>query len=147
MREWRNGRRTWFRSKRSNPWGFESLLPHQISVISNQPRKRFDEPQNPNQSQDKQPQLKLTNTADYRDGYANSVQVRMSVWDFFLVFGTMSQDSAEELNVEELPGHLPQPAAGQGPVECARPQPRPVRADLWFHHARASSRQSEGPVN
>jgi len=30
LREWRNGRRTWFRSKRSNPWGFESLLPHQL---------------------------------------------------------------------------------------------------------------------
>ena len=50
-------------------------------------------PQNPNppqQGQD-QPMLKLTATEDYRDGYANSVQVRMSVWDFFLVFGTMSQ--------------------------------------------------------
>jgi Protein of unknown function (DUF3467) len=60
--------------------------------------------QNPNQSQDKQPQLKLTNSADYRDGYANSVQVRMSVWDFFLVFGTMSQDNPEELNVKNFQG-------------------------------------------
>jgi hypothetical protein len=60
--------------------------------------------QNPNQSQDKQPQLKLTNSADYRDGYANSVQVRMSVWDFFLVFGTMSQDSPDELNVKNFQG-------------------------------------------
>jgi hypothetical protein len=31
----------------------------------------------------------------YRDSYANSVQMRMSVWDFFLVFGTMHQDSRE----------------------------------------------------
>ncbi|MBB5345525.1 DUF3467 domain-containing protein [Tunturibacter empetritectus] len=61
-------------------------------------------PQNPNQPQDKQPQLKLTSTADYRDGYANSVQVRMSVWDFFLVFGTMSQDNPEELNVKNFQG-------------------------------------------
>ena len=60
--------------------------------------------QNPNQTQDKQPQLKLTNAADYRDGYANSVQVRMSVWDFFLVFGTMSQDIPEELNVKNFQG-------------------------------------------
>jgi hypothetical protein len=60
--------------------------------------------QNPNQPQDKQPQLKLTSTADYRDGYANSVQVRMSVWDFFLVFGTMSQESPEELNVKNFQG-------------------------------------------
>ncbi len=60
--------------------------------------------QNPNQSQDKQPQLKLTNAADYRDGYANSVQVRMSVWDFFLVFCSMSQDTQDELNVRNFQG-------------------------------------------
>ena len=60
--------------------------------------------QNPNQPQDQQPTLKLTNTENYRDGYANSVQVRMSVWDFFLVFGTMSQQSAEELTVMNFQG-------------------------------------------
>jgi len=61
--------------------------------------------QNPNtpQGQD-QPTLKLTSTEDYRDGYANSVQVRMSVWDFFLVFGTMSQQSADELTVKNFQG-------------------------------------------
>ena len=59
--------------------------------------------QNPNQPTD-QPTVKLTNTQDYRDGYANSVQVRMSVWDFFLVFGTMSQDNPEELNVRNFQG-------------------------------------------
>ena len=59
--------------------------------------------QNPNQPQD-QPTLKLTNTEDYRDGYANSVQVRMSVWDFFLVFGTMTQDTPEEVNLANFQG-------------------------------------------
>src|SRR5258708_4342497 len=43
---------------------------------------------NPNQ-----PEIKLVQGADYRDGYANTVQVRMSVWDFFLVFGTLQQAS------------------------------------------------------
>ena len=51
-----------------------------------------------------QPAVKLTATEDYRDGYANSVQVRMSVWDFFLVFGTMHQDTAEEVKVEQFQG-------------------------------------------
>jgi hypothetical protein len=59
--------------------------------------------QNPNQDKD-QPIVKLTNTEDYRDGYANSVQVRMSVWDFFLVFGTMSQQNPEELTVKNFQG-------------------------------------------
>ena len=56
-------------------------------------------PQSPNQ-----PSLKLTATEDYRDGYANSVQVRMSVWDFFLVFGTMTQENPQELNVRNFQG-------------------------------------------
>jgi len=51
-----------------------------------------------------QPTVKLTPTADYRDGYANSVQVRMSVWDFFLVFGTMSQDTPDEVNLANFQG-------------------------------------------
>jgi Protein of unknown function (DUF3467) len=60
-------------------------------------------PQNPNQPADP-PTVKLTNTEDYRDGYANSVQVRMSVWDFFLVFGTMTQQNPEELTVKNFQG-------------------------------------------
>lgn len=36
-----------------------------------------------------QPEIKVTNAADYRDSYSNSVQVRVNVWDFFLVFGTL----------------------------------------------------------
>jgi hypothetical protein len=64
-------------------------------------------PQNPNQPPTQspdQPTLRLTNTEDYRDGYANSVQVRMSVWDFFLVFGTMTQQTPDELNVRNFQG-------------------------------------------
>ena len=60
--------------------------------------------QNQPQNQAKEPLLKLTNTDDYRDGYSNSVQVRMSVWDFFLVFGTMTQQNPDELNVKNFQG-------------------------------------------
>jgi len=55
-------------------------------------------------SQNEQPTLKLSNTPEYRDGYANSVQVRMSVWDFFLVFGTMHQQTKDEVNVQNFQG-------------------------------------------
>ena len=36
-----------------------------------------------------QPEIKVSNSADYRDSYSNSVQVRVNVWDFYLVFGTL----------------------------------------------------------
>jgi hypothetical protein len=51
-----------------------------------------------------EPKLNLSSTPDYREGYANSVQVRMSVWDFMLVFGTMSQDTPDELMVKNFQG-------------------------------------------
>lgn len=50
------------------------------------------------------PKVNLIATPDYREGYANSVQVRMSVWDFLLVFGTMSQEKADELNIKNFQG-------------------------------------------
>jgi flagellar protein FlaG len=46
-----------------------------------------------------QPQLNLAQTEDYRESYANSVQVRVSVWDFLLVFGLASSDSPEQVTI------------------------------------------------
>ena len=57
-------------------------------------------PINPNP----QPEIHLNKTADYRENYANSVQVKMSVWDFQLVFGTMQQDSAAEVTLSNYQG-------------------------------------------
>jgi Protein of unknown function (DUF3467) len=51
-----------------------------------------------------QPNVVAKTTEHYRDSYANSVQVRMSVWDFFLVFGTMHQASPEEVRIENFQG-------------------------------------------
>jgi hypothetical protein len=56
------------------------------------------------QNSNEAPAIKLHNAENYREGYANSVQVRMSVWDFLLVFGTMRQDSAEEVNLDNFQG-------------------------------------------
>jgi flagellar protein FlaG len=46
-----------------------------------------------------QPQLSLAQTPDYRESYANSVQVRVSVWDFQLTFGLASSDSPEQVTI------------------------------------------------
>jgi len=51
-----------------------------------------------------QPNIKLLNAADYRENYANSVQVRVSVWDFFLVFGTLQQQSETQVEVKNFQG-------------------------------------------
>jgi hypothetical protein len=51
-----------------------------------------------------QPNIKLTNNKDYRENYANSVQVRVNVWDFFLVFGTLQQQTPAEMEVTNFQG-------------------------------------------
>jgi Protein of unknown function (DUF3467) len=51
-----------------------------------------------------QPNIKLVNTAEYRESYANSVQVRVNVWDFFLVFGTLQQSNESEVEVRNFQG-------------------------------------------
>jgi Protein of unknown function (DUF3467) len=51
-----------------------------------------------------QPNIKLLNTNDYREGYANSVQVRVNVWDFFLVFGTLQQQTETQVEVRNFQG-------------------------------------------
>jgi hypothetical protein len=51
-----------------------------------------------------QPNIRLINMPDYRDGYANSVQVRVSVWDFLLVFGRLQQQTSSEVEVQNFQG-------------------------------------------
>ena len=51
-----------------------------------------------------QPNIHVVNAPDYRDTYANSVQVRVSVWDFFLVFGTLQQQSETQVEVRNFQG-------------------------------------------
>jgi len=51
-----------------------------------------------------QPNVKLTNTGDYRENYANSVQIRVNVWDFFLVFGTLLQQSETQVEIQNFQG-------------------------------------------
>ena len=46
-----------------------------------------------------QPQMNVVQTPDYRESYANSVQVRVSVWDFSLVFGLASSDSPDQVTI------------------------------------------------
>lgn len=48
--------------------------------------------------------IHLTNTNEYREQYANSVQVRVSLWDFFLMFGTINQTSQDSVSISNFQG-------------------------------------------
>lgn len=48
--------------------------------------------------------IQLINTPDYREGYANSVQVRVNLWDFFLTFGRVNQTTADSVTIHNFEG-------------------------------------------
>jgi len=52
-----------------------------------------------------QQKFTLSDAPDYRDTYANSVQVKMSVWDFMLIFGTLQPPTSnEEVHIRNQQG-------------------------------------------
>ncbi len=55
-------------------------------------------------SEQQEPTIRVTESEDYNDLYANSVQVRMSVWDFHLIFGTMQSATPEEVSFTSKQG-------------------------------------------
>lgn len=50
------------------------------------------------------PKFQLINTPDYRESYANSVQIRVNLWDFFLMFGTVNQTAPDSVMIHNFQG-------------------------------------------
>ena len=50
------------------------------------------------------PKVQIVNLADYRENYANSVQIRASLWDFLLMFGIANQQTPEAVNIQNFQG-------------------------------------------
>ena len=46
----------------------------------------------------------MLNTPEYRENYANSVQIRLNLWDFLLMFGRVSQTTADEVQIHNFQG-------------------------------------------
>ena len=51
-----------------------------------------------------QPRIILDKAPDYREGYANSVQIRVNLWDFFLMFGTVNQTAPDAVTINNFQG-------------------------------------------
>lgn len=51
-----------------------------------------------------EPKIQVVNSPEYRESYANSVQVRVNLWDFFLLFGTLQQSSPEAVSIQNFQG-------------------------------------------
>jgi hypothetical protein len=55
-------------------------------------------------NQPQAPKIQLINTAEYRENYANSVQIRVNLWDFFLMFGRVNQTAADAVAIHNFQG-------------------------------------------
>jgi hypothetical protein len=55
-------------------------------------------------NQPQQPKIQMTSAPDYREGYANSVQIRVNLWDFLLLFGLVNQTSPENVSIQNFQG-------------------------------------------
>jgi len=55
-------------------------------------------------SQPQPPKVQMSNLPEYREGYANSVQIRVNLWDFFLLFGLVNQTAPDNVNIQNFQG-------------------------------------------
>jgi hypothetical protein len=51
-----------------------------------------------------QQRIVLDKAPDYRENYANSVQIRVNLWDFFLMFGQIDQSAPENVKIHNFQG-------------------------------------------
>src|SRR5437016_905290 len=50
------------------------------------------------------PKIQMSNATHYREGYANSVQIRVNLWDFLLLFGIVTQTAPESVSIQNFQG-------------------------------------------
>lgn len=50
------------------------------------------------------PNIQLEKTPEYRESYANSVQIRVNLWDFFLLFGVVNQTAPDRVSIQNFQG-------------------------------------------
>lgn len=97
---------------------------------------------NPSQQQ---PNIKLVNTSDYRENYANSVQVRVNVWDFFLVFGTLQQQSETQVELQNFQGVYLSPQQAKALASVL--QQNVSSYESTFGEIKLDPRMTAGPVH
>ncbi|MFB3828747.1 MAG: DUF3467 domain-containing protein [Bryobacteraceae bacterium] len=55
-------------------------------------------------NQPQPPKINLINGPEYRENYANSVQIRVNLWDFLLLFGLVNQTAPEQVSITNFQG-------------------------------------------
>ena len=99
----------------------------------------------PTQQQQQQPDIKLTNSPDYRESYSNSVQMRVSVWDFFLVFGLLQQQTESHVEVRNFQGIYLSPQQAKALLRVL--EQNIVQYENAFGEIKLDPRMAAGPIH
>jgi hypothetical protein len=74
------------------------------SPLSRTKKHQEKQPMSQTITQPDNTKITLNKTEAYRENYANSVQVRLAIWDFLLVFGTLEQQAADAVTIDNFQG-------------------------------------------
>lgn len=50
------------------------------------------------------PRIVLNKTPEFRESYANSVQIRVNLWDFYVMFGTINPAPQDHVEIQNFQG-------------------------------------------
>ena len=92
-----------------------------------------------------QPRIVLEKSADYRESYANSVQIRVNLWDFFLMFGNINQTAQDNVQIANFQGIYVSPQ--QAKALMALLQQNVANYEAAFGPIQLDPRAPGGPVH
>jgi Protein of unknown function (DUF3467) len=95
-------------------------------------------------TQQPSPKIQLINTPEYRESYANSVQIRVNLWDFFLMFGRVNQTTADTVDIHNFQGVYLSPQQAKALLNIL--QQNVTQYETTFGEIRLGGPQAEGGI-
>src|SRR5580692_4196391 len=89
--------------------------------------------------------IQLINTPEYRENYANSVQVRVNLWDFFLLFGRVNQTAPDNVAIHNFQGIHVSPQQAKALLNVL--QQNVNQYETAFGQIKLEPQQGDGVIN
>src|SRR5271170_1856856 len=91
------------------------------------------------------PKIQLVNAPAYREDYANSVQVRVNLWDFFLLFGRVNQTTPDNVSIHNFQGIYVSPQQAKALLNVLLQNVK--QYETAFGEIRLEPQSGEGVIN
>lgn len=88
--------------------------------------------------------IEVRSTPDYREQYANSVQIRANLWDFLLLFGTLNQTAPDSVTIQNFQGVYFSPQQAKALLNVL--QQNITQYEATFGEIRLEPKAAGGPI-